>query len=107
MEVDLKRFYMLCAIAGCIIPYYFFFTFLLANGLNVNLIIKQLFATPISTFFGVDLIITAFVFIVYTYVESQRLGLRYWWVYSHSTQFVRPSFALLLFLFNRQQHITA
>ncbi|PYP82855.1 MAG: hypothetical protein DMF61_24985 [Blastocatellia bacterium AA13] len=45
-----KRFYLMLAIVGFVIPYYFFVSFLLANGPDGRLFLHQLFGTPISTF---------------------------------------------------------
>ncbi len=61
----MKLLYLILAMAGFILPYYFFISFLAANGLNLSLLIEQLFATPISAFFAVDLLITAVVFWVF------------------------------------------
>ena len=57
-----KRFYLLLAIAGLIVPYYFLILFVSSHGLDVKLLIDELFANHISTFFAWDLIITAIVF---------------------------------------------
>ena len=61
----MKRLYLILAIAGFILPYYFLISFLALHGLNFSLLIEQLLATPISTFFAVDLMITAIVFWVF------------------------------------------
>jgi hypothetical protein len=68
------------AIAGFALPYYFFVSFLVANGLDLKLLLSQLFANDISTFFAVDLIITAIVLIVFVYRESLRLQMQNWWL---------------------------
>lgn len=55
----MKRIYLILAILGLVFPNYFFISFLIKNGPNGPLIFQQLLATPISTFFAVDLILTA------------------------------------------------
>jgi hypothetical protein len=94
-----KRLYLVLAIAGFVLPYYCFVSFLLSYGLDLGALIGQLFASPISTFFAVDLIITAVVLLTYSYTESERLGMRNWWVYLASTLLIGPSFSLPLFLY--------
>jgi hypothetical protein len=77
----MRKLYLLLAVAGFVLPYYFFVRFLMAEGLNLQLLFSQLFANNISAFFAVDLIISAIVFWVFLYRESQRYQLSNWWVY--------------------------
>ena len=101
----MKRVYLLLTILGLVVPYYFFITFLLEFGLDFELFFQQLFATPISTFFAVDLIITAIVFLYYSRNESKRLGVGNWRVYLVTTLLVGPSFSFPLFQYVRQKKI--
>lgn len=94
--------YLLLAIAGLALPYYFFLSFLLENGPDLVLLADQLFANDISTFFAIDLIITAIVFLVYSYRETQRSNMGSWWRYVIATLVVGPSFAFPLFLLVRE-----
>ncbi len=103
----MRRLYLILSIAGVILPYYFFIGFLTANGLNLPLLIQQLFSTPTSTFFAVDLLITAIVFWVFLYREARRLQMNRWWVYIAATLLVGPSFALPLFLYFREPYLDA
>jgi hypothetical protein len=103
----MKKLYLLLAIAGFVVPYYFFLSFLLANGLNVGLLLSQLFANDISSFFAVDLIITAVVLMIFVYRDSQRLGMGNWWIYIVATLTIGPSFALPLFLYVRESQTGA
>ena len=101
----MKLLYLILAIVGLVLPYYFFVGFLAANGLNLSLLIQQLFSTPISTFFAVDLFITAIVFWVFLYREARRLQMNRWWVYLAVTLLVGPSFAFPLFLYVRETRL--
>ncbi len=103
----MRRLYLILAIAGVILPYYFFVEFLTANGLNLPLLIQQLFGTPISTFFAVDLLITVIVFWVFLYREARRLQMKRWWAYVVATLLVGPSFAFPLFLYFREPGLDA
>jgi hypothetical protein len=87
------------AILGFALPYHFFTSFLVDFGIDLSLMIDQLFASPISTFFAVDLFITAIVFVIYVFRQAQKRGIKNWWLYILSTFIVGPSFALPLFLF--------
>lgn len=103
----IKILYLLLAIAGFALPYCFFVSFLVRNGLDLVLLVNQLFANDISTFFAVDLLITAIVFLAFMYRESQRHGMKNWWVYIVATLLVGPSFAFPLFLYFRESHLEA
>jgi hypothetical protein len=96
--------YLLLAGLGFIGPYYFLVQFISAHGLNVRLLVEQLFANSISTFFAVDLLITAIVFWVWSYREAQNQGFKRWWLIVVATLTIGPSFALPMFLFVRSKH---
>jgi hypothetical protein len=59
----------------------------------------------ISSFFAVDLIISAIVFWVFLYREAQRYHMGNRWVYVVTTLIIGPSFALPLFLYFRESRI--
>lgn len=101
----MRKLYLLLAVIGFFLPYYFFVSFLIVNGLNPQLLLSQLFANNISSFFAVDLIISAIVFWVFLYRESQRCQMENWWVYIVATLIIGPSFALPLFLCFRESRI--
>ncbi len=69
--------------------------------------IEQLFATPILTFFAVDLLITAVVFWIFLSQEARRSHMRHGWIYIVATLLVGPSFALPLFLYFRETRLAA
>lgn len=58
----MKQLYLLLSMAGLLLPYYFFGSFLVAHGLNIPLLVQQLFASSISSFFAVDVIISSVIF---------------------------------------------
>lgn len=58
-EVLMGRLCLLLAVAGFVLPYYFFISFLADTGPDIKLIVEQLFANDFSSFFAVDLLITA------------------------------------------------
>lgn len=105
MEVIVKTFYAALATIGFILPYYFFISFLLTHGLDLPLFVEQLFASPISTFFAVDLILTALALLIFSYYEARRLAMRKWWLVAISTLLIGPPFSLPLFLYMRHDHL--
>jgi hypothetical protein len=98
----MRSLYLLLAVAGLVLPYYFYVSFLAENGLDLPLLLDQFFASDISTFFAVDLIITALAFCVFLYQEAQKLEMQHWWLFVVATLLVGPSFALPLFPYFRK-----
>jgi hypothetical protein len=101
----MKTLYLLLAIVGLVLPYYFLAAFLVEHGLDLALLVQQLFANRISTFFAVDLIISSAVFWVFVYQESARRQVPHAWVFVATNLLVGLSFALPLFLYVRQSRI--
>jgi hypothetical protein len=100
-----KNIYLVLALLGFVVPYWFFFNFLNTNGLNVALLVQQLFANDISTFFAVDLIISTIVFWIYMVAEAANLQMKNSWLYILASLAVGLSFALPLFLYFREQKL--
>jgi hypothetical protein len=99
-----KNTYLVFSVLGLVIPYYFLIQFLRANGFDIPLLIQQLFANSISTFFAVDLIISIIVFWFYLVHEARKYKMRNVWVYALASLTVGLSFALPLFLYFRQEY---
>lgn len=103
----MKKLYLLLTAVGFVLPYYFSVSFLVENGLDLQLLFSQLFANNISSFFAIDLLISAIVFWVFLYRELQRYQMRNWWVYVTATLTIGLSFAFPLFLYFRASRIEA
>ena len=97
-----KLVYLILAVIGFILPYYFLISFLMTHGLAARLFLNQLFGTPISIFFAVDLLISCLVFMIFLKREAERHAMKYQWVYWISLLTVGLSFALPLFLWARE-----
>jgi phosphoglycerol transferase MdoB-like AlkP superfamily enzyme len=98
-----KNIYLVLLLLGLLIPYYFLFKFLSSNGLNFSLLVQQLFANDISTFFAVDLVISILVFWIYMFAEANKLQMKNSWLYLLASLLVGLSFALPLFLYFRER----
>ena len=100
-----RHVYLLLAVIGFIVPYYFFISFLLVHGLDLRLFFRQLFGTPISTFFAADLLLSCLVFARFSGQEGARYEMKHQWVYLIALCTVGLSFALPLFLWARERHL--
>ena len=102
-----RNTYLFLAVIGLILPYYFLFSFLLTHGLDGRLFLKQLFDTPISTFFAVDLLLSCVVFLIYSGREAKRYSMTHAWLCVVALCTVGLSCALPLFLYLREPYLTA
>lgn len=98
----MKNVYFILSLIGLIVPYYFLLSFIAANGLNISLLLRQLFANDISTFFAIDLVISIIVFWIFTVNETRKLKMNNRWLYVLASLTVGLSFALPLFLYFRE-----
>ncbi|MFM7426997.1 MAG: DUF2834 domain-containing protein [Elainella sp.] len=103
----LTTLYLLLCVAGTILPYSQFVRFLLDEGFNLPLLFDQLFATPISSCFGLDVLVSAAVVLTFVQVEEIRLGLKQRWICLVCTVLVGPSLGLPLFLLMRHLSLTS
>lgn len=94
--------YLLLCVAGTILPYSQLIPFLREHGLNMSVFFQQLFATRISGFFGLDVIVSSLVLWFFVYTEGTRLKMRYLWVCIVASLLVGVSLGLPLFLLMRQ-----
>lgn len=102
-----KKIYLLSAVLGTILPYYFLTLFVIENGFNFPLLISELFANNISTFFAVDFLISCIIFLVYMFRECNRLLIKkVKWLCLLALCTVGLSLALPLFLFFRENYIS-
>ena len=100
-----KTVYLVLAVLGLILPYWFFFQFLNTNGLNFSLLIQQLFANDISTFFAIDLILSTIVFWIFIVADANKYQMKNGWLYILASLIVGLSFALPLFLYFRERRL--
>ncbi len=97
--------YLSAAFVGAALPLSYLFRFLAAHGLDLPLLVAQLFQTDVSAFFGVDVIISGLVLLVFVAREGRRLGTMRLWACVLSTLLVGVSLGLPLFLFFRERRL--
>lgn len=97
-----KTFYLLGAIVGAVLPYFFLIQFLMQYGFDLPYFFRQMFANPIASMFAVDLLIISFVFWVFLFAEGRRLEMGNLWLYVLLNLFVGLSLAFPLFLYFRE-----
>ena len=97
-----KTLYLVLCFVGVLLPYSQFVPWVLQHGLNLPLFARELFANRIGAFFGMDVIVSAVALLVFTRIESARLGIRKRWLVVIAVLTVGVSLALPLFLYLRE-----
>ena len=100
-----KHIYLLFCVLGAVIPFWQFLRWLADNGFNVSLFVQSLFVNRISTFFVLDVVISAIVLLRFISVEGSRVRLKYRWLVSLSVVLVGVSLGLPLFLYLRERQL--
>ena len=96
-----RLFYLLLAFTGLVLPWYFFISFLVENRIDLTLFRQQLFANHISTFFAIDLIITAIAMLVFLYTTDRQRPSSRWHLFALATVAIGPSFSIPLYLYSK------
>ncbi len=97
-----KHLYFCLCVLGLVLPYSQFLPFLQEHGLDLRLIAEQLFANRISSFFGLDVIVSSVVLWIFVWAEGRRLEMRRLWLPLVALLTVGVSLALPLFLYLRE-----
>jgi hypothetical protein len=97
-----KDLYLGLCVAGTILPLAAFLPFLRMHGLDAAAFFGQLFASPVSGFFGLDVIVSSLVLWVFVFTEGRRLGMTALWVPIAANLLVGVSLGLPLFLYMRE-----
>jgi hypothetical protein len=98
-----KHIYLVLCLPGAIAPWVFFLPFLAEHGLDIQELFRQLFVNRVSAFFGMDVIVSAAVLILWIVTEGPRCPIKGWWLPVVGTLAVGVSFGLPLFLFLRER----
>jgi hypothetical protein len=101
----MQWFYLVAAILGTVLPLSQFLPFLLLHGFDVPLFLKQLFGNEVSSFFGMDVIVSSIVLWFFVFSEGRHRRMKNLWLYVVANLAVGVSLALPLFLFFRERKI--
>ena len=102
-----RHLYLALCVAGLLIPNAIFAPWFIEHGFSPALFVRDLFANGVSSFFGLDVIISAVVVCAFAAIEGRRLRLPRWWLTIVAVALVGVSLGLPLFLYQRQAHLDA
>ncbi len=98
-----KTFYLVLFALGIVIPMSAFLPWLVAHGLDGRLFVRELFANRISTFFALDLLLTAVCVVSLARRDLRRH--RFWWAPIAVTCLIGVSAGLPLLLYLREDAV--
>ncbi len=103
--MNLKTTYLILCILGALLPLLLFIPWVLENGLDFPLFFTELFSTRIGGFFGMDVIVSAVVLLIFVLSEGKRLDMSNLWLPIAATLCIGVSLGLPMFLYMRQKQI--
>lgn len=93
------------SIIGTVLPLSQFVPFIAKNGMNMSLFFEKLFINEISSFFAMDVIVSAAVTVLLIAYETKRLKIKNTWVCYVGLFTVGVSCGLPLFLYFRELYL--
>ncbi len=103
----MRTYYFLLTVLGLALPYCYFVPWLLQHGLNLPLLVAELFSTKIGAFFGIDVLLSAMAAIAFIRHEGGLRQMRHLWLPIAAICLVGVSCGLPLFLFMRERQLSA
>jgi hypothetical protein len=98
--------YLSFAVIGAVLPLSQIVPWFADHGLNLRLMMSELFSTRTGAFFGLDVLISAIVLISFIRREGARLKMRVWWMPVVATCLIGVSCGLPLFLYLRERNLS-
>jgi len=101
--------YLVLAVIGFCATWYFNLRFMAESGgaFDVVAFVRAGYANSASSSLSNDLLVGCTAFLVWSFAEVRRLGMRRWWVYPLLTFGIAFAFAFPLFLFLRDRRLQA
>lgn len=99
----MKYLYLVLAVTGAMLPYSFFVPWVVEHGLNIPLMLAELFSTRIGGFFGLDVIVSAVTLVVFIRAEGRYRKMKSMWLPVAATCLIGVSCGLPFFLYLRER----
>jgi len=68
----MKKLYLLLAVIGTIVPYFFFFQFFQAEGINISAFVSALFVNGAAGGFTMDVLLSSFIFWLFMFKQVKE-----------------------------------
>jgi Terpene cyclase DEP1 len=100
----MKVVFLLLALFGAVLPYSQLLPWVMQHGVDIPLLLQELFSTRVGAFFGLDVIISAVALITLIVRDGRRQGIDRLWLPIGATCLIGVSCGLPLFLYLRERH---
>ena len=100
-----RHFYLMLCVLGLALPNAAFWPWLATHGMAPRRFVMDLFANGVSAFFGLDVVLSSCVLVLFVESEGRRLCLLRRWLPIAAACLVGVSLGLPLFLYQRQVHL--
>jgi hypothetical protein len=101
----MRRLYLSLALIGTVLPYSQFLPWLAQHGPNLPMLFTELFSTRMGAFFGLDVLVSGVVLIIFIRREGAARDMRNLWFPIAATCMVGVSCGLPLFLYLRERRL--
>jgi hypothetical protein len=101
----MRYFYLAMAIAGFLLTYGLGVAFVILHGWNAGLFWDWSVGNPAGASVVADATLSLFVFWVFVYRESRRLGMKRWWLYVAATFIFGLIAPFGAFLYQRESYL--
>lgn len=98
-----KKIYLVLMIIGVILPYTQFVPWTMANGMDLPLMFKLMFANQIAAGIALDALTAAAILLIFMALEARRKPVRYWYVPVVGIFAFGLAFALPCYLYLREE----
>ncbi|WP_295891775.1 DUF2834 domain-containing protein [uncultured Vibrio sp.] len=99
------RFYLVLTLLGLLLPYGAFVPWLVANGLDIGLLISEAVVNPISQFAWLDVLVAAIALLGFIVVDGRKHQIKYRYFAILGTLSVGVSFGLPLYLYLKEKQM--
>jgi hypothetical protein len=108
VDITLRQVvYLVLAGIGLSVTWYFNLRWMSETGAGIDFVafFRDGYLNSASTSLTNDLLVGCVTFLVFSFVEARRLGMRHWWVWPVLTFGIAFAFAFPLFLYFRDRRI--
>ncbi len=100
-----RLFWALC-VPGAALPLVSLAPWILREGLNLRLLVRDISDSPVGAMFGWDVVISALVLVAFMLTDRARVRTRHLWLPLAGGLLIGPSFGLPAFLALRERALT-
>lgn len=103
MKFRTRHIYLVFCVLGILLPYYQIIGYTNEYGMDYAPLFTDIFMKTSTAFFAYDLLVAAFVALLFMYMEAKRINMKKFWIPMTCVVGIGFAFGLPLFLYMRQK----